>query len=38
MVPPNGERELATYYTFSQHDLENIHSHRRDYSPFIQLV
>lgn len=32
MVPPNGERELATYYTFSQHDLDIIHSHRRDYN------
>ncbi|MDQ7863883.1 DUF4158 domain-containing protein [Peribacillus frigoritolerans] len=33
MVPPNGERELATYYTFSQHDLEIIHCHRGNYNP-----
>lgn len=32
MTPPNGEWELATYYTFSQHDLEIINRHRRDYN------
>ncbi len=32
MTPPNGEWELATYYTFSQHDLDIIHRHRRDYN------
>lgn len=32
LTPPNGEWELATYYTFSQHDLEIINRHRRDYN------
>ncbi|WP_349772230.1 Tn3 family transposase [Brevibacillus borstelensis] len=32
MAPPNGEWELATYYTFSQHDLDIINRHRRDYN------
>lgn len=32
MPPPNGEWELATYYTFLQHDLEIILRHRRDYN------
>lgn len=32
MSPPNGEWELATYYTFSQHDLDIINRHRRDYN------
>lgn len=32
MTPSNGEWELATYYTFSQHDLDIINRHRRDYN------
>lgn len=32
MTPPNGEWELAAYYTFSQHNLEIINRHRRDYN------
>lgn len=32
MTPPNGEWELASYYTFSEHDSEIINHHRRDYN------
>ncbi|MDQ0497224.1 hypothetical protein QOZ95_005443 [Paenibacillus brasilensis] len=32
MSTPTTEWELATYYTFTQHDLDTINRHRRDYN------